>query len=398
MFFLIFASVITLGCLYISLRLIPRTSLQGWKKALAYMLCFSPIINVPIRHTVRNLSRSGEIIPPWMDVTLYISYFLIGSLSVLAVVVFSYDIFLLSRALWRRLKTPKPSQKDHTASKVRQDRRLFMQNALSASIVTVGGSLVTYGVSEAVGMPEMKHIQVPIKNLPPAFEGYTIAQLTDIHINQPVPPTRLENIVHKINSLKPDAVVITGDLSDSFPHQVHHEMEPLKQLNPVDGTFFVTGNHEYYTDVDAWLAEIKRLGIINLHNEHRIITREGKRLLMCGVPDISAPRMSNHASNPVTAQAGSRKGDIKVLLAHQPQSIYKGLTVGYDLQISGHTHGGQLFPWTYVTDLVQPYIHGLYKVENTQLYVSRGTGYWGPPMRIGAPAEVAFLTLTAAKD
>ncbi len=395
MFFLIFAVLLSFGCSYISLRLIPRTSLQGYKKYMAYALCFSPMIYLPVRYSVRSLSRAGELIPPWLDVSLYVAHILIGSLSVIAVVVFASDILLLCKSLWHRFykKEASVTKKAPTSP---HSRRLFLQNSLSAGIVAVGGSLVTYGVSEAVGMPQMKHVDVPIKNLPPELHGYTIAQLTDIHINKPVPPTRLQNIVAQINALKPDAVVITGDLSDSFPEQVREEMEPLRQLRSQDGTFFVSGNHEYYTDIDAWEAEIERLGITNLHNEHRVIERQGHRLLMCGVPDITAPRMSNHASDPIAAQRGSQEGDIKILLAHQPQSIYKGAKVNYHLQISGHTHGGQLFPWTYVTDLVQPYIHGLYIVENTQLYVSRGTGYWGPPIRIGAPAEVAFLKLVPA--
>ncbi len=396
MFFLIFAAVLSIGCLYISLRLIPRTSLKGWPKALAYALCFTPLLNVPARHMVRSMARAGETVPAWLDVTLYATYILIGSLSVVAVVVFACDMLLLAKYLYRRLRKPSCDVKAQPAPAVMQGRRLFLQNSLSAGLVAVGGSLVSYGVSEAVGMPQIKHISVPIKNLPKPLHGYTIAQLTDIHINKPVPATRLENIVANINALKPDAVVITGDISDSFPEQVHAEMEPLRALDSKDGTFFVSGNHEYYTSIDAWLDEVARLGITNLHNEHRVIERDGARLLMCGVPDITAPRMSDHISDPVLAQQGSMEGDIKVLLAHQPQSIYAGSTVNYHLQISGHTHGGQLFPWTYVTDLVQPYIHGLYKVENTQLYVSRGTGYWGPPIRIGAPAEVAFLHLVPA--
>ncbi len=393
MFFIISSLILFVGCLYISLRLIPRTSLHGWKKALAYLACYLPMLNVPARHTVRTMARAGEVIPAWLDVALYSTYILIGSLSVIAVVVFSFDIFLLCRALIRRYKKKPVNAEKSTPN---PSRRMFLQNSVSAGLVAVGGTLVTYGVSEAVGMPEVKHIRVPIQNLPQEFHGYTIAQLTDLHINKPVSPTRLENIVHKINSLHPDTVVITGDISDSYPEQVREEMEPLRQLQSKDGTFFVSGNHEYYTSIDAWLAEVARLGITDLHNEHRVIERQGKRLLMCGVPDIMAPRISHHKSDPIIAQRGSQEGDIKILLSHQPQSIYQAVKVNYDLQISGHTHGGQLFPWTYVTDLVQPYIHGLYKVENTQLYVSRGTGYWGPPIRIGAPAEIALLELVPA--
>ncbi len=397
MFPLIFIVVLSIGSVYISLRLIPRTSLRGWKKFLAYILCYIPLINVPVRHMVRQLSRAGEAVPYWLDVMLYISHILIGSLSVVAMVVFAYDVFLIGRWIWRRTQKSSAKQESVTSTAApNASRRMFLQNSISAGLVAAGGSLVTYGVSEAVGMPEIKHITVPVRNLPQEFHGYTIAQLTDLHINKPVPPTRLTKIVEKINALQPDAVVVTGDLSDSYPEQVHEEMEPLRHLSSKDGTFFASGNHEYYTDIDGWLKEVARLGMTNLQNEHRVIERNGKRLLMCGVSDLMSARYSNHKSDPVRAQRGSREGDIKVLLSHQPQSIYAATKLGYHLQISGHTHGGQIFPWTYVTDLVQPYLHGLYQVEDTQLYVSRGTGYWGPPIRIGAPAEVAFLKLVPA--
>ncbi len=142
--------------------------------------------------------------------------------------------------------------------------------------------------------------------------------------------------------------------------------------------------------------DMLRRGMTSLQNEHRVIERQGQRLLICGVPDTQAPSLSNHISSPEVAQQGSKVGDTKILLAHRPQSIFEAVKFGYAVQISGHTHGGQFFPWTYATDIAQPYTHGLYDVQGTQLYVSRGTGYWGPPMRIGAPSEMTLLKLMPA--
>ncbi len=386
-FFIIFTIVIFIGCTYISLRLIPRTSLRGYKRVLAYALCYLPMLAMPIRYHARTLSRAGDIVPQWLDMAVFGAYICIGSLSVLATVAFLTDIFLMGKKFLGRKKTSAPPS---------NERRIFMQNALSAGIMVTGGSLVAYGANEAMGVPDVKHIRVPIENLPKEFQGFKIAQLTDLHINKPIGPERLEKIVEKVNALKANTVVITGDMSDTFPNQVQKELNPLLKITAPDGKYFVSGNHEYYTDIDAWLAEMQRLDFTDLHNEHKVIEKNGQRLLMCGVPDISAPRMSNHASSPMLAQKGSREGDIKILLAHQPQSVYEGVKAGYHLQISGHTHGGQFIPWTYVTDWVQPYIHGLYDVEKTKLYVSRGTGYWGPPIRIGAPPEITLLELVTA--
>ncbi len=394
-FFVIFASVLFIGCTYIALRLIPRTSLRGWKRILAYVFCYLPMLNMPLRHTVRDMSRQGLPIAPWMDEVLFCSYVLIGSLSVVATVVFTFDIFLIGKWLYKKFssaskKSTQPSSPAPSA--VNTSRRVFMQNSISAGLMAASGGLVAYGANEALFVPEVKHIRVPIENLPQEFHGYTFAQITDLHINRPVPPSRMEGIVEKIHALQPDAIAITGDLSDSFPHQVQAEFFPLSTLRAPDGVYFVNGNHEYYTNIGQWTRQVRKLGIDELINEHRVIQRGQKRLLICGVPDIQM----SHKSSPALAQRGSLEGDIKVLLSHQPQNIYDAADLGYHLHMCGHTHGGQLFPWTYVTDWVQPYIHGLYTVKNTKLYVNRGAGFWGPPLRIGAPPEIALLELISA--
>ncbi len=394
-FFVLFAIVLTIGSTYVCFRLIPRTSLCGWKRTIAYILCYVPLLYLPVRYAVRNMASAGESIPYWLDISLFVAYIIIGSLSIVATIIFISDVIIVLKKLYSRVKHGKVQQ-NSSKNEAELGRRQFLQNSLSASIVLLSGGLIAYGANEAMGMPALKKVRIQIKNLPTQFHGFKIAQLTDLHINRPIPITRLENIVTEVNGLNPDSIVITGDLSDSYPWQVREEMEPLRLLKARHGKYFVSGNHEYYTGIEAWLEEVKRLELTDLHNEHRVIERAGQRLLMCGVPDISAPRISNHASSPIKAQQHSKAGDIKILLAHQPQSIYEAVKVNYDLQISGHTHGGQIFPWTYVTDYVQPYFYGLYEVENTKLFVSRGTGYWGPPMRIGAPAEIVLFELVTA--
>ncbi len=396
-FYLIFTSILFIGCTYISLRLIPRTSLKSWKKALAYALCYSPMLYVPLRYTTRNMAATGVPIPPELDMALFCSHVLIGTLSVLATVIFAYDIFLIGRKIYTLLhkptqKIPKKTKNPNPPNPIDKSRRNFMQNTVSAGLLAVGGGFVSYGTSQALPVPQVKHITIPIENLPKEFHGYSIAQITDLHINKPIPPSRMQGIVDKIHAEKPDAIAITGDLSDSFPHQIREELAPLASLRAPDGVYFVSGNHEYYTSIAQWRREVARLGIDELRNEHRVIQRDTQRLLICGVPDIQQSSLSS----PKHAQQGSHEEDIKILLSHQPQNIYEASQYGYHLHMCGHTHGGQFFPWTLVTDYVQPYIHGLYKVENTHLYVNRGTGFWGPPLRIGAPPEIALFKLMPA--
>ncbi len=400
-FFLVFGTLVFLGCTYIALRLIMRTSLRGYTRVLAYALCYVPLLHLPLRHHIREISRAGEVVAPWLDVVFFTSQIFLGALSLMATVVLIYDFFLLGKWLYTKIfiKTTSTagapvadapdSEAPVTQEPINTSRRLFVQNSVSAGILAASGGLLAYSASEALFVPEVKHVRVPVEHLPPEFHGYRIAHITDLHINRPVPVSRMEGIVEKIHALSPHSIAITGDLSDSYPHQVEAELKPLASLRAPDGVFFVDGNHEYYTNISQWLRAVNRLGLDHLYNEHRLITRGDKRLLMCGVPDYRMASMSSAAE----AQEGSREGDIKILLSHQPQNIYEASKVGYDVHLCGHTHGGQLFPWTYVVDLAQPYIHGLYTVEKTKLYVNRGAGFWGPPLRLGAPPEIALIEL-----
>jgi predicted MPP superfamily phosphohydrolase len=189
-------------------------------------------------------------------------------------------------------------------------------------------------------------------------------------------------------------VALTGDLVDGFVAELGPETEPLRDLSAPFGLFFVTGNHEYYFNAPAWVRHVESLGMTVLNNSHRLIEKDGGRILMAGVTDLMAGRfVSSHASDPFKAMENAPDSDVKILLAHQPKSVYQAEKAGFDIQLSGHTHGGQMFPWNLLIALNQPFLAGLYTHGNTRLYVSRGTGYWGPPMRIGAPSEITRLIL-----
>jgi predicted MPP superfamily phosphohydrolase len=177
---------------------------------------------------------------------------------------------------------------------------------------------------------------------------------------------------------------------------VRDEVAPLAGLHAEYGKFFVTGNHEYYWDAAGWLTEVERLGFQTLVNGHHLIERGNATLLVVGVTDHFAG--GAHRSNPTAAVAGAPKADVRLLLAHQPVSAFAAQRVGFDLQISGHTHGGQYFPFNLLIRLFQPFVSGLHRLEDMWLYVSRGTGYWGPPIRLGARSEITLIELAPASD
>ena len=168
-------------------------------------------------------------------------------------------------------------------------------------------------------------------------------------------------------------------------------------LRAPDGVFFCTGNHEYYSGADEWVEEVARYGWIPLLNEHRLIERDGARLLVAGCTDFNADRHGEeHASDPAKAREGAPDHDLSLLLAHQPKSIHAAAAAGYDLQLSGHTHGGQFFPANMFVGFAHPFHEGLGKQDDTWIYVNRGTGYWGPPNRAGVPAEITLIRLVRA--
>jgi uncharacterized protein len=241
-------------------------------------------------------------------------------------------------------------------------------------------------------------VELAMVGLPAALEGFTIVQISDIHVGPTIKQRYVEGIVEAVNRLKPDLVAITGDLVDGGVAELAAQVAPLKRLASRHGSYFVTGNHEYYSGVDPWLAELKRLGIRVLHNEHVVIERTGAKLVLAGVPDFSAGHFDEtHRSDPEAAMAGApADAAVKVLLAHQPRSAAAAAQAGFDLQLSGHTHGGQFLPWNFLVRLQQPFTAGLHKVGRLWVYVSRGTGYWGPPKRFGAPSEITEVRLMGA--
>jgi len=269
--------------------------------------------------------------------------------------------------------------------------------ASSVAVLVLALLATVVGFINARRVARVREIDVPIAGLPKALQGYTIVQLSDIHVGATIKRAYVDAIVARTNALNVDAIAITGDVVDGTVELLRAHTAPLGELRARHGTFFVTGNHEYYSGAAPWVAEFRRLGMQALMNEHVVIEHDGARLVMAGVTDYSAGHFdAAQASDPQAAIAGAPAGIPRILLAHQPRSAEAAEQVGYDLQLSGHTHGGQFWPWNLFVPLQQPYVAGLHRRGKLWIYVSRGTGYWGPPKRIGAPAEITLLRLVAA--
>ncbi len=271
---------------------------------------------------------------------------------------------------------------------------------LSAAAVALLGAAVTLvGFINARRTAAVVAIDIPITDLPLALHGFTIAQISDIHVGPTIKRAYMHRIVEAVNRLGADMVAVTGDLVDGSVHELATHVAPLAALSSRHGTFFVTGNHEYYSGAQAWVVELRRLGVQVLMNEHVVLRHGAARLLVAGVTDYSAHHFDEaQRSDPQRALLGAPVDAalVKVLLAHQPRSAMAASVAGFHLQLSGHTHGGQFLPWNWFVRLQQPFTAGLNRLQQLWVYTSRGTGYWGPPKRFGAPSEITHLRLVAA--
>ena len=268
----------------------------------------------------------------------------------------------------------------------------------SALAVPAAAMLMTvWGLINARRTARVVEVDVPIANLPASLHGFTIAQISDIHVGPTIKGDYLQSIVGAVNRLQADMVAVTGDLVDGSVAQLRSHVAPLGDLTSRHGTYFVTGNHEYYSGVTAWVTELRGLGVNVLLNEHVVLRHNDGELVVAGVTDHSGHHFDeSHRSDPAAAIASAPDDVVRILLAHQPRSAAAALQAGFQLQLSGHTHGGQFWPWNFFVRLQQPFTAGLHRLQSLWVYTSRGTGYWGPPKRFGAPSEITHLRLVPA--
>ena len=365
------ASLSALLHLYIGLRLLPPVEPEGFALGISMLLLAVSTLLVPAgllatRHR-------------WADQLSWAGLLAMGFFSSLLVLTLMRDVTLLILAAIG-------------------DGGDAIDRGTAIAVPVIALAVTILGYVNARRVARVVDVDVPIAGLPDAFHGYTIVQVSDVHVGPTIKRGYLEAIVARVNGLQADAIAITGDLVDGSVERLAAHTAPLAHLSARDGVFFVTGNHEYYSGAHAWIAELRRLGLTVLINEHVVRERGGHGLMIAGVPDFTAHHFEpSHRSDPQRAAADAPANvSVRVLLAHQPRSADAAASAGFDLQLSGHTHGGQFYPWNLFVPLQQPFTAGLNQVRSMWIYTSRGTGYWGPPKRFGAPSEITRLRLITA--
>lgn len=360
--------------IYIAWRILPDLPLPSIYAALAAIWLLLSIFLVPLgllSRAIKNQSVADKL--AWGGMLS------MGFFSSLLVLTFFRDVGLFFADML------------HASSAM-----LVGVTALAVPLLAAAVSLI--GFINARRIASVKQVEVPIAGLPYGLHGFSIAQISDIHVGPTIKRGYLDAIVQKVNRLKPDMVAVTGDLVDGSVAQLRNHTAPLADLSARHGAFFVTGNHEYYSNAHEWIAEVKRLGLTVLMNEHVLLRHDHATLLVAGVADYTAHHFDeSHRSDPQAALKGAPSQiAVKLLLAHQPRTAEAAAAAGFDLQLSGHTHGGQFFPWNFFVPLQQPFTAGLNRLKDLWVYTSRGTGYWGPPKRFFAPSEITLLKLVPA--
>ena len=383
---IVFIAVIALVCggshYFLWTRLVRATALQPPWRALVTTLLVVGALAVPVSIVVHQFVDA-----PWSRALSFVGYVWMGLAFFLLLGLGATDLLRLV---------------DHGVSAVRQlgpdpERRLFLARAFGGGAAAFTAIAGTSALRSALRTPALVDVAVSLKRLPKSMQGLTILQISDLHVGPTIRSDVVEALVDRVNALQPDLIVLTGDLVDGSVAALGPEMTAFKQLRSRYGTFFVTGNHEYYSGVDEWLAWWRAQGVTVLRNERVTIGSGADVFDLAGVDDWQAGRFGNgHGHDLPKAMANRDPDRAVILLAHQPKSIEEAAAHGVDLQLSGHTHGGQLWPFSFLVGLQQPYVAGLARHRDTWIYVSRGAGYWGPPMRFGAPSELTRITLQAA--
>mgnify|MGYP000061569072 CR=1 FL=1 len=336
---------------------------------------------------VGQMPRTGEPVADWLQLVGWTTG---GFFSLLLILTLLKDLAWLGLGLWDRLAPSSSPLPDDPG------RRAFLQTFANAG---VGAAAAVIGGAAAVGArleAAIERVRLPIPRLAEGLDGLRIVQISDIHVGPTIRRELIEQLVETVNGLEPDLIAVTGDLVDGSVAALRPHVAPLAGLSAPLGTWFVTGNHEYYSGAKSWCAHCAdELGMTVLIDEHRVVEHGGATVVVGGVADLRAGDLEpTHASDPRKAFAGAPEGDFRLLLAHQPESILAAEGLGVDLQLSGHTHGGQYFPYTWLIKLVKRWSRGLHRVGESWLYVNRGTTYWGPPMRLDARQEITVVELT----
>ncbi|MFE7569481.1 metallophosphoesterase [Streptomyces sp. NPDC057539] len=345
-----------------------------WVALAAYLLMTLVVLEIPARLTARTLRRrtgSGPVVPAQAPRAPVVQQ------GYSAAAPISGDT------------NPRPAE---GASSRMVGRRLVL--ARSVALLATGTAVATtgYGFHRGLGAPDVKVVPVALRRLHPSLDGMRITMASDLHLGPFFGRSHTARMVRMINDTSPDIVAIVGDLSDGSAEDLATHAAPLTRLSSTHGAFFVTGNHDYRHDVDAWIATLADFRVTTLRNTRTLIEHRGGAIDLAGVTDVTGEQ--NHDAPDYDRTLGDRDASHPViLLAHQPVQVHEAARHKVDLQLSGHTHGGAFFPGNLLVPLTQPLTAGLATIDHTQLYVSRGIGASLPPIRVGAPPDITVIEL-----
>ncbi len=381
LFFTVFSAMGVLVTLYLRSRLGALADRAGpragqWARRGVVLVGLLPFLSMALM----GLKQVGPIADPLH----LIGWFAFGLFAVLLAANLLVDLGGLALRVLDRFSSSVPDP----------GRRAVLLGFARGGASLGAGALALVGLPAARALPKVREVDVAIAGLNPALQGFRIAQISDVHIGPTIRGPWLAGVVDRINGLSADMVAITGDLVDGDVPTLGVDVSELARLQSKHGTFFCVGNHEYYSGVDAWVAELDRIGVRPLLNAHVAVQHGAASVLVAGVTDYSAHRIrEDHRSDPALAIAGRpTDGDLRILLAHQPRSAYAAADLDFfHLQLSGHTHGGQFAPFSFLIGLFQPFAVGLHQLGKMWIYTNPGTGYWGPPNRAGQESEITLI-------
>ncbi|MBT3228938.1 MAG: metallophosphoesterase [Candidatus Marinimicrobia bacterium] len=393
MFFIIVVFVMTILYGYVGARVIAPFDISG----VSLVVYWTVIVLLAITPIAGMILRSRGLENLFIDSFLWLGFIGMGLFSLAFIAFIVRDLGWVTGTLsFNILKTITSS----SPSSIQLDpgRRQFLLMSMNLGIVGVTSLLGGIGLFQARRKASIITQNIAIEKLPSEFEGLTIAQISDLHVGPTIKADYARTVVDQVNALQPDLIFFTGDMVDGSVDRLSEDVEPLRYLKSKYGTYFVTGNHEYYSGAEQWVDKVHELGMIHLENEHRILKKGKASLAIAGVTDLMAHHtIKSHKTDPHKAMRGIPDDMPSIMLAHQPGTVELTQGLSIDLLVSGHTHGGQFMPFNLAVAKAHKYYAGLYNHGTMQVYVNRGTGYWGPPLRLGIPSEITLFKLSSVE-
>ena len=384
LFAALFLSIVVAAHGYVAWRLVATTHLPRLAQWAIWTVLIALALGAPLSMIYARLLMSAHSARN----VLWGAYLWLGFFFILFSITVAVDGATALWSFWARW-TPLDGPTDPA-------RRISAWRLVRTGQLAAAALGAWHAVRVARRGPEVTRVEVTLERLPKALDGFTIAQISDLHVASLLRRDYVEHVVALTMSLKPSLIAVTGDMVDGTVQDLRPHVAPLAGLKAPYGCYFVTGNHEYYSGVEAWLDEVRLLGMQPLRNERVKIGEGPASFDLAGVDDWTAEHFGlGHGADLPRALLGRDESRAVVLLAHQPRAVHEAARLGVDLVLSGHTHGGQIFPFGVLVRLVQPFVRGLHRLGSTQIYVNRGTGFWGPPMRLGSAPEITLLTLRA---